>query len=83
MAFAPVTRGEAQGKAGAGSVCSNASRCVLKAVLLNPSLRFPSDGDRIRSEEGGSVSALNCSLVKTGAALTNAREVHNSLCTWY
>lgn len=34
MAFPPVPRGEAQGKVGAGSVCSNASRCVFKAMVF-------------------------------------------------
>lgn len=34
IAFPPVTRGEAQGKAVAGSVCSNASRCVFKAMVF-------------------------------------------------
>lgn len=34
MAFPPVTRGETKGKAGAGSVCSNVSRCVFKAMVF-------------------------------------------------
>lgn len=34
MAFPPVTRGETKGKAGAGSVCSNVSRCVFTAMVF-------------------------------------------------
>lgn len=38
MAFPPRDEGETQGKAGAGSVCSNVSRCVFKAMVFGAKL---------------------------------------------
>lgn len=76
MAFPPVTRGETQGKAGAGSVCSNVSRCVFKAMAFGAKpfsalpvrwISHPLGGGR-QSPFKGYVSAPTCTSAKNWAA---------------
>lgn len=94
MAFPPVTGGGTQGKAGAGSVCSNVSRCVFRAMVFGAKplsalpvcwILHPFGGGRQSPSLGGVSATQGCfELHGTDPRAGNSERgaQRSSLCAW-